>query len=48
MTGTPTLVVGKTGGTPKLVEGFGYGEVKAATDAALADGGRRRVLPYVS
>jgi protein-disulfide isomerase len=36
VTGTPTLVVGRTGGTMTRVEGFTYDAVKGAIDKALA------------
>lgn len=35
VTGTPTFVIGKTGGTLSKVEGFDYNSVKSAIDAAL-------------
>jgi protein-disulfide isomerase len=35
VTGTPTFVIGKTGGTLSKVDGFDYDSVKAAIDAAL-------------
>lgn len=35
VTGTPTFVVGRTGGKLSRVEGFDYASVKAAIDAAL-------------
>ncbi len=36
VTGTPTLVVGRTGGTLKKVDGFDLGSVRSAIDSALA------------
>jgi protein-disulfide isomerase len=35
VTGTPSFVVGRSGGTLRLIDGFDYGSIKSAIDGAL-------------